>query len=79
MILAEPVDHHDWTAREPMVVQHPNGTLFVTGYAGGAVEQRPLLWASRDNGATWTRIEVGPVGTPADRGSGGKTGRSGSY
>ena len=33
IILSKPVDHLDGPAREPMLVEHPNGTLLVTGYA----------------------------------------------
>ncbi len=38
-----------------MVVQHPDGTLFVGGYG----EPGPKLWKSRDDGKTWTRVNVG--------------------
>jgi len=44
------VDHIDVVAREPMVVEHPNGALFVAGYG----EPCPTLWKSEDRGATWT-------------------------
>lgn len=59
LVLSPPVEHLDLLAREPMVVEHPNGTLFVAGYG----EKVPTLWASRDGGATWTRV---PVGTEAE-------------
>lgn len=58
LILAQPVDHTDLLAREPMVVQHPSGVLFVSGYAG-VPNQPPHLWTSPDHGATWTRVNVG--------------------
>lgn len=58
-------------AREPAVVEHPDGTLFVAGYGGpwansrregmatlGAIRSR--LWRSRDHGATWSRVDLGP-------------------
>ena len=38
-----------------MLVEHPNGTLFVTGYGGPA----PVLWRSADRGATWVAVNVG--------------------
>lgn len=38
-----------------MVVEHPNGTLFIAGYG----EPRPTLWKSIDRGATWSRLNVG--------------------
>lgn len=49
------VDHLGGLAREPMVAEHPNGTLFVSGYGG----LRPNLWRSTDRGVTWTRVDVG--------------------
>jgi hypothetical protein len=36
LMLSGPVDHIDLLAREPMVVQHPNGALFVSGYGPGS-------------------------------------------
>lgn len=49
-------EYHDSpVAREPMIVQHPNGTLFVTGYGGG----HPNLWRSTDRGVTWSRVNLG--------------------
>jgi hypothetical protein len=59
LVLRDPVHHHDWMAREPMVVEHPSGTLFVSGYAGGTLNQRPPLWQSQDQGETWSRVNVG--------------------
>ena len=53
--LSPPVEHVEFLAREPMVVQHPSGTLFVTGY-GSPV---PHLWRSSDDGATWTLVDIG--------------------
>ena len=38
-----------------MLVQHPNGTVFVTGYN----RIRPRLWKSTDLGATWSEVNVG--------------------
>jgi hypothetical protein len=54
-VLVQRVDHIDVAGREPMVVEHPNGTLFVAGYG----EPRPTLWKSTDRGATWSRVNVG--------------------
>src|SRR2546426_12661108 len=50
LTVAQRVDHLDVLSREPMVVQHPDGSLFVAGYG----EPRPTLWKSHDSGATWT-------------------------
>ena len=55
LALAQHVEHIDVWGREPMVVQHPNGTLFVAGYGS----PRPTLWKSADHGATWSRVDVG--------------------
>jgi hypothetical protein len=49
------VDHLDVVGREPMIVEHPNGALFVAGYG----EPSPMLWKSVDRGATWSRVKVG--------------------
>ena len=55
LVATEGVEHLDRLAREPMVVELSDGTLFVTGYGGqhGEVEKIPDLWRSRDHGATW--------------------------
>jgi hypothetical protein len=49
------VDSVGVIAREPMLAEHPDGTLFVAGYG----EPRPTLFRSADRGATWTRVDVG--------------------
>ncbi|HUQ18208.1 MAG TPA: sialidase family protein [Gemmatimonadaceae bacterium] len=54
--LTQRVEHIDLAAREPMVVQHPDGTLFVAGYFGETV---PTLYRSSDRGASWERVSVG--------------------
>lgn len=48
LAVAARVDHLDEPGKEPMVVEHPDGTLFVTGY-GGPPGVR--LWKSADHGA----------------------------
>ena len=55
LVVADRVDHLDVVAREPMVVEHQDGTLFVSGYG----QPRPRLWKSQDHGKTWTRVNVG--------------------
>ena len=55
LTFSAPVDHLDALAREPMIVQHPNGALFVSGYGADV----PCLWRSDDVGATWSRVNVG--------------------
>lgn len=47
--------HEDALAREPMVVEHPDGTIFVAGYG----DPGPKLWKSADGGRTWSRVFVG--------------------
>ena len=56
LAVAQRVEHLDVAGREPMVVEHPDGSLFVAGYG---LQPRPTLWKSRDRGATWTRVDVG--------------------
>lgn len=58
-------------AREPMIVEHPSGALFVSGYywaesppETAPKESRrpqtvPNLWKSIDRGSTWTPVNVG--------------------
>lgn len=56
------VDSSEFTGRlgrEPMVVQHPNGTIFVAGYG----DPEPNLWRSDDNGRSWATV---PLGSRAD-------------
>lgn len=63
LTLAPPIDHLDFVAREPMIVEHPDGTLFVGGFGASRVGQKstdePTLWKSRDGGITWARVNVG--------------------
>ena len=55
LVVAARVDHLDVVAREPTILEHPNGSLFVAGYG----EPLPTLWKSRDRGTTWARVNVG--------------------
>ncbi len=56
-------DHLDTLAREPMLVRHKSGALFVAGYpsqvTGTDWTAPPLLWRSDDDGASWSRVNVG--------------------
>ncbi len=56
-------DHLDTLAREPMLVRHDSGALFVAGYpsqvTGTDWTAPPLLWRSDDDGASWNRVDVG--------------------
>jgi hypothetical protein len=61
--LSEP-SHHlfaDRMAREPMLVEHPSGALFVAGYGtpAGSTDLPPNLWKSTDRGKTWSIVDVG--------------------
>jgi hypothetical protein len=62
LTLAAPVNHLDVLACEPMIVEHPDGTLFVAGYGAsdqtGKKTDEPTLWKSRDGGTTWARVNV---------------------
>ena len=57
LTLSTPVEHVEKLAREPMIVEHPDGALFVTGYG----EPLPILYKSTDKGATWTNVAVVPL------------------
>jgi len=50
-----------------MLVEHPDGTLFVAGYGRDdpTIEQSPRLWKSGNGGATWERVDVGAVANGA--------------
>jgi hypothetical protein len=61
LVLSDPVTHLDALAREPMIVEHRNGTLFVTGYGA----ETPRLWRSGDGGATWAAVDVGDAASGA--------------
>ena len=61
LTIDEPIHYIGSLAREPMVVEHSSGTLFVTGYNNES--ESPQLWRSTDGGATWEPVNVG---TPAD-------------
>ena len=55
LVMTGPVEQLGLLAREPMVVEHPDGTLFVSGYG----EPLPTLWKSRDGGKSWATVNVG--------------------
>lgn len=56
LALVDQVPHYGTRTREPMVVQHPNGTLFVAGYAVST----QAVWKSQDLGKTWAPVTFGP-------------------
>lgn len=53
--VVDSVEHVEVLAREPMVVAHPSGALFVAGYGGVT----PRLFTSTDTGKSWRRVNVG--------------------
>jgi hypothetical protein len=76
LVLVQRVVPVDTQAYEPMILEHPDGLLFVSG-AGGlwgpAIDsvyyaqrgywdslRRDRLWKSRDNGASWSQVDLGP-------------------
>jgi hypothetical protein len=65
LTLAAPSDHLDIVAREPMIVEHPDGALFVAGFGASRVGQKskdePTLWKSHDGGTTWARVNIGTL------------------
>ena len=58
LVATERVEHLDRCAREAMVVELSDGTLFVSGYDTDS-KKSPGLWRSRDHGATWESVNVG--------------------
>jgi Tol biopolymer transport system component len=76
LILAAPIDHLDVVAREPMILEHPDGSLFVGGFGASRMKEirtdELTLWRSRDGGTTWARINVGP-GAPRAQGAVGNS------
>ena len=65
LTLSEPIEHlAPFAVREPMVVEHPEGTLFVAGFTRAVEETQkpPKLFMSSDGGTTWESVSVG---TPA--------------
>lgn len=60
LVVAQHVTNVDQPAREPSIVEHSNGTLFVSGYGRSqGTQQAPRLWKSMDHGATWSQVNVG--------------------
>lgn len=63
LVEVQRVDILGQVAREPMIVQHPSGSLFVSGFGsqitGTDWTKPPLLWRSDDNGESWQRVDVG--------------------
>jgi len=64
LTVGAPIHHvfDDRMAREPMIVEHPTGALFVAGY--GMLnrpwpEGPPNLWKSADGGKSFSRVDVG--------------------
>ncbi len=56
------VDHLDLSSREPALLLHRTGALFVAGYGrddDGEIQATPRLWKSDDSGASWHRVDVG--------------------
>ncbi len=64
LIIEEKVDQLGSLAREPMLAEHPNGDLYVTGYKN--TTESPQLWKSTDSGKTWTTVDVGSKDQGAD-------------
>jgi hypothetical protein len=66
-LVADRLDHvgtpDSATAREPMIAQHPDGTIFVSGYGSkyetAPPQTVPRLWKSVDRGKTWSAVNVG--------------------
>jgi hypothetical protein len=63
VIRARHVVSLDQAVREPSVVQHPSGVIFVAGYSRdpGEAADPPNLYRSADAGTTWSPVDVGRV------------------
>ena len=63
VVLSRDEVHLDRAVREPSVVQHPSGALFVAGYSRDPAEATdpPNLYRSDDRGVTWGQVDVGSV------------------
>jgi len=73
LLLTQRVAQVDTEAAEPMIVEHPDGILFVAGVGGPWPRDseynsnpaywdsllRDRLWQSRDHGATWVPVDLG--------------------
>lgn len=57
LIVKNKIDHLSALAREPMIAEHPNGTLFLSGYRNDS--DSPQLWESKDQGKNWKEVKVG--------------------
>src|SRR4030042_525392 len=61
--ISAPIDHLEVVAREPMIVEHPDGALCVGGFGAaftsGKETDEATLWKSSDGGKSWARINVG--------------------
>lgn len=57
LVVKNQIDHVHFLAREPMVCEHPDGTLFVTGYKNDSGS--PQLWKSVDGGNSWGWVNIG--------------------
>ncbi len=57
LIIKNRIDHLESLAREPMIAEHPNGSLFLTGFKNDA--DVPQLWRSTDQGKNWQAVDVG--------------------
>jgi hypothetical protein len=59
-LVAQVEQHNPLPAREPMVVRHPAGALFLSGYWRHQDPDSQLqLWRSGDEGASWEAVAVG--------------------
>ncbi len=64
LIIEDKTDQLGSLAREPMLAEHPNGDLYVTGYKNST--ESPQLWKSTDSGNSWTSVDVGTKEQGAD-------------
>ena len=68
LIVVRQVDYLYSKSKEPMIVEHPNGTLFVTGYGStkeSGEQTSPRIWKSTDAGNSWNPVNVGTATSEA--------------
>ncbi|HEX3662272.1 MAG TPA: sialidase family protein [Acidobacteriaceae bacterium] len=69
LVLMQHVEIAGDSAKEPSLVEGPDGTLYVSGFgklSNGKPQQAPRLWKSTDHGASWTRMNIGDAGITAN-------------
>ncbi|MGD1839970.1 MAG: sialidase family protein [Thermonemataceae bacterium] len=64
LIVRDSSEHIEMPAIEHMLIEHPSGTLFTSGFQFSS--KSPQLWKSVDKGKSWHRVDVGSQDQGAD-------------